>query len=55
MKDNRYANIIVCYGDADRDILTKQIKMYRERYQSKKLHSGYAEIGERKRHANSQG
>ena len=35
MKDNRYANIIVCYGDADRDILTKQIKMYRERYQSK--------------------
>ncbi|WP_044915789.1 hypothetical protein [Butyrivibrio sp. WCE2006] len=35
MKDNRYANIIVCYGDADRDILTKQIKMYKERYQSK--------------------
>ena len=30
MKDNRYANIIVCYGDADRDILTKQIKMYRD-------------------------
>ncbi|WP_026512187.1 hypothetical protein [Butyrivibrio sp. LC3010] len=35
MKNNRYTNIIVCYGDADRDILTKQIKMYRERYQSK--------------------
>jgi 2,5-diamino-6-(ribosylamino)-4(3H)-pyrimidinone 5'-phosphate reductase len=35
MKDNRYANIIVCYGDADRAILTKQLKMFRERYQSK--------------------
>ena len=37
MKDNRYTNIIVYYGDADRDILTKQIKMYRERYQSKNI------------------
>ena len=35
MNGNKYANIIVCYGDADRDILTKQIKMFRERYHSK--------------------
>ncbi|WP_408072321.1 hypothetical protein [Butyrivibrio sp. JL13D10] len=35
MNGNKYTNIIVCYGDADRDILTKQIKMFRERYHSK--------------------
>ncbi len=35
MNRNKYSNIIVCYGDADRDILTKQIKMFRERYHSK--------------------
>ena len=35
MNGNKYANIIVSYGDADRDILTKQIKMFMERYHSK--------------------
>ncbi|SDB69566.1 hypothetical protein [Butyrivibrio sp. INlla16] len=34
MKDNSYSNIFVCYGDADRDILTRQIRMFRERYHS---------------------
>ncbi|WP_026498600.1 hypothetical protein [Butyrivibrio sp. WCD2001] len=35
MSNNKYSYIFVCYGNADRDILTKQIQMYKQRFHSK--------------------
>lgn len=34
MSNNKYSYIFVCYGNADRDILTKQIQMYKQRFHS---------------------
>ncbi|WP_026658208.1 hypothetical protein [Butyrivibrio sp. AC2005] len=34
MTENTYSNILVCFGDADRDIITKQIRMLKERFHS---------------------
>ena len=34
MSSKSYSNIFVRYGNADRDILTKQLKMFKERFHS---------------------
>ncbi|WP_155843316.1 hypothetical protein [Butyrivibrio sp. NC2002] len=34
MSDNSYKNIFVRYGEKDKEILTTQIRMFKERYKS---------------------